>query len=227
MSILLRVLNPIVWRWHRHAARKLHAFARAEQGSLIDLSQAASQTQCPARAALYLRHASDEARHARLFSRRSAELRAAAGRLPLAPPRADTDNLFERLGEVDFLAFVHRGEARGCRQFEAYRDYFATVGRAADRALFHGVVADEYRHRDYTRSLLVDLAGGEDQARRALRRVRRWEAWRSWRRAGRGLAGRVYGLAMFAIYVAAAPLALLVRVTRPTHPGWRQQRGKN
>ncbi|ACY13991.1 ferritin-like domain-containing protein [Haliangium ochraceum] len=220
MSRLARILNPIVWRLPGRPARKLLAFARAERGSMIDLAQAARTTPSSERAAMYLRHAADEARHARLFARRSDELRRAAGAESLGPVRADTEDLFDRLGEIDFLAFVHRGERRGRAQFEAYRDYFARRRAREDQALFEGIIADERQHERYTRELLCELAGGEQGAREALRRVARWEAWRRWRRAGRALAAQVYALAMFAVYLLALPLALLVRVVRPARRGW-------
>ena len=205
-SILVRVVTPVVWRIPGHGARKLQGFARAEQASRIDLLQAAEQSASPARRALYLRHALDEARHARLFANRSAELRRDAGRAPYGRPLADTEELFERLGEVGFLAFVHRGEGRGRRQFEIYQRHFARRGDRRTAALFRAILVDERRHEDYTRRLLVEVAGGEPAARRALRRAGLWEAWRRWRRAGRALAGLLYGAAMTTLYLVAVPL---------------------
>jgi hypothetical protein len=225
MSRLAQILNPIVWRLPGRPARKLYSFARAERGSMIDLMQAARTTQSAVRAAMYLRHAADEARHARLFAQRSAELRRAHGVEPLGEVRADTEALFERLGERDFLAFVHRGERRGRAQFETYRDYFVHRGADEDAALFEGIIADERRHEAYTRELLVELAGSEAAARAAMRRMGRWEAWRTWRRAGRGLAQWVYAIAMCAVYVLAMPMAVLVRAVRPVRRGWQLAAG--
>jgi rubrerythrin len=208
-----RALNRIVWRWPGRDARKLHAFARAEEGSRVDLLLAARRTRSTARRALYLRHAVDEARHALMFARRADELRAAANAAPLGSPRADGEALFDRLGEVRFLAFVHRGEARGRAQFEAYRDHFAAAGDARTRAMFEAILGDERRHEEYTRALLVELAGGEGAARRALRWAAAWEAWRTWRRAGRFVAERLFVLTMMALYVALAPVGLILRLT--------------
>lgn len=226
MSRLAQLLNPIVWRLPGRPARKLYSFARAERGSMIDLAQAARTTPSAARAAMYLRHAADEARHARLFAQRSAALRRERGAEPLGEVRADTEALFERLGEVDFLAFVHRGERRGRAQFEAYRDYFVHRGAHEDAALFEGIIADERRHESYTRELLVALAGSEAAARAAMRRMARWEAWRTWRRAGQGLAQRAYAISMFAVYVLALPVAVLVRAVRPVRRGWQITAGE-
>ncbi|MCA9692543.1 MAG: ferritin-like domain-containing protein, partial [Myxococcales bacterium] len=176
----------------------------------------------PERAAAYLRHADDEARHAQMFGKRARKLAGEARRPPaLGPVRADSERLFERLGERDFLAFVHVGEERARQQFEAYVDYFRASGREREEALFSAILVDERRHGAYTRALLEELAGDPAEVRRALRRVTRWELGRRWLRAGRALAERVYVLATLTVYVLAAPLALLVRVARPISRGWR------
>ncbi|MEO8704460.1 MAG: ferritin-like domain-containing protein [Kofleriaceae bacterium] len=202
---LLRLVTPIVWRVPGHGARKLHGFARAEQGSRIDLLQAAQRTGSLARRAQYLRHALDETRHASMFWRRGNEL----ARRPSGPPIADTENLFETLGERRFLAFVHLGERRGREQFELYARHFGKRGDARTEALFGAILIDEHHHEDYTRALLVELCGGEAGARRELRRATLWDAWRTWRRAGRGLAGALYTLVMTVIYLVIGPIAAL------------------
>jgi hypothetical protein len=214
--LLARWLNPLVWRRPGHAGRKLHAFALAEQGSMLDMRIAASRTPSPQRAAAYLRHADDEARHAQMFDRRARKL---AGEL--GPLTADCEQLFDALGELDFLAFVHTGEARALAQFETYVAWFATQGREQDRVLFETIMVDERRHTAYTRELLLELAGSEAAAKQALRRVGRWELGRRWLRAGRFVAERVYVSTMLIVYVLAAPLALLVRAARPIRSGWR------
>ncbi len=213
---LVRLVTPIVWRVPGHGARKLHGFARAEEGSRIDLLLAARRTPSLERRALYLRHALDETRHAAMFWRRSTELRTAEARPPYGPPSADTEDLYDRLGEARFLAFVHRGEQRGRAQFELYARHFARRGDARTEALFGAILADERRHERYTRELLVSLAGDERAARAELRRARWWEAWRTWRRAGRATAGAIYAVAMTVIYFVTAPwFALALRAGRP------------
>jgi hypothetical protein len=198
----------------------LHGFARAEQGSMIDLLAAANLTPSPERRALYLRHALDEARHAGMFARRSAELRRAAGRDPLGPATADTEQLFERLGEARFLAFVHLGEARGLAEFEAHARACRARGDERSAALIDAIAADEARHARYTGELLAGMVGGDRAARRAVRRARAWEAWRLWRRAGRQMSAIVYGALVIALFVALAPFALIVRLARPARAGW-------
>jgi len=213
-SAVLRLVTPIVWRVPGHGARKLYGFARAEQGSRIDLLHAAHRTTSGARRVLYLRHALDETRHAQMFWRRSTDLRLAAGTAPYPPPAADTERLFERLGELRFLAFVHRGERRGRQQFERYAAHFGDRGDARTRSLFEAILGDEHRHERYTRELLVELAGSERAAQAELRRAALWEAWRTWRRAGRVIATAIYTLAMIAIYLVAGSIAAVTRLRR-------------
>lgn len=220
-ATLARLLAPLAWRTPARGARKLHSFALAEQGSMLDLRLAAARTPSPARAALYLRHADDEARHAQMFARRAQRLAGEARRpLALGPVQADSERLFEALGERDFLAFVHLGEDRARRQFEAYVEWFRGHGREQDARLFETILVDERRHGEYTRTLLRELAGDEPAARRALRRTARWELGRRWLRAGRFLAERVYLIATLILYILASPLTLLIRLARPVRRGW-------
>lgn len=222
-TLFAALLSPIVWRFRGHAARKLLQFSSAERGSELDLRLAASMTTSNERRAAYLRHALDESRHAAAFAARANDLRSAQGLAPVALPEADTESLFAQLGEARFLAFVHRGEARGKAQFIAYRDHFAKLGDDKSRAMFDAILVDEARHESYTRALLVEVLGGDERrARRELRRAAAWEAWRTWRRAGRFVAEKLWLACMVALYIAMAPLALLVRLVRPELRGWRR-----
>ncbi len=219
-ALLARVVNPIVWRIPGHGARKLYSFSLAEHGSMLDLKAAARLTTSPDRAALYTRHLLDETRHAQMFSMRSSELRAEEGRTSFGFPNADIENLFERLGEVRFLAFVHRGECRGRQQFETYREWFARRGDNKTRAMFDAIVRDETRHETYTRELLVELTGGEAAARRELVKAALWEAWRNWRRIGRFGAEKLYFAVMMVLYALLAPFTLIAAAARPARKGW-------
>ncbi|HEX2691025.1 MAG TPA: ferritin-like domain-containing protein [Kofleriaceae bacterium] len=214
-------MTPLVWRVPGHGARKLYGFARAEQASRIDLLQAAQRTASLSRRAAYLRHALDETRHTAMFWRRSTELRVDAQRAPFTPPTADTEDLFERLGERRFLAFVHRGEKRGREQFELYARHFGKRGDARTQLLFGAILADEQRHERYTRALLVELSGSERAARSELSRAALWEAWRTWRRAGRAVAGAIYTISMTLVYLVAGPLAALGLGARNPRARWR------
>lgn len=216
-----RWVSPVVWRLPGHAARKLYAFAGAEHGSMLELRAAARLSPSPERQALYLRHALDEARHAALFARRSTALRTEAGRASLGHPLAQAEDLFERLGEVDFVAHVHRAERHGREQFEVYAALFGRFGDAQTRALFEGILADERRHEAYSWDLLVRLTGDEALARKALARAAWRGAWAGWRRVGRAGGQHLYAVLMWALYAAVAPLALLTRALRPVGRGWK------
>ena len=187
---------------------------------MIDLKAAARLTPSAERRAAYVRHLLDESRHARLFTRRSAELRATDGKPSFGSPRADTEDLFANLGEIRFLAFVHRGETKGCQQFEEYRDWLRAHGDERTGAIFESILKDERRHMSYTRELLVEMTGSERAARKELRKALTWELWRRWRRGGRFLAEKLYFVVMVAFSFLLAPFAVLVRLTRQPKTGW-------
>src|SRR5690242_5556684 len=98
-SLFVRIACPLVWRFPGHKAKVLYGFSLAEYGSMLELSAAARYSPSLKRSALYVRHLSDEVRHADLFARRSAELRKQLGLDPLGYPHAETENLFQSLGE--------------------------------------------------------------------------------------------------------------------------------
>ncbi len=205
---LARITGSLRWSTPTKAARLFMAFARAERSSHYDMLAAARLSPDPARRAEYLLHASDEARHALMFTLRAEQLDHAIA----ADPHeyiADFEHLFERLGEIGFLAFVHLGEQRGRRQFAVYRDELAKQSDDKGRALFDAVLVDEARHETYTKMLLDRLCGGDEQTQKALRRARRWELWRGWLRLGRVMSGAVFTWSMRLVYVLLLPFALI------------------
>ncbi len=220
MSLYAALLAPLAWRIPGHAARMLHRFARAELGSAIDLQIAANRTSSTERRALYLRHAADEMRHALMFTRRSAELLRARGEDPLGDPTADTLGLYERLGEEGFLAFVHMGEARACRELSRHQRTCERLGDDKSATMIRTILSDEERHASYTRAELAGLAGGDRGARRAILRATLWENVQRFRRMGRASAGLVYVVVMAALYVVSAPLAIFARRALPKQRGW-------
>jgi hypothetical protein len=222
-AIVAKLVNPFVWRIPGHGPRKLFGFSLAEHGSMLDLHAAAQLTQSSARRALYMRHMLDEARHARIFATRAADLRLEAGQPSLGFPVADTEELFARLGETRFLAFVHRGETNGRQQFETYRDWFAGRGDRKTSGMFAAIINDERRHEQYTYELLVELAGDEAKARSELRAAAVWQAWRTWRRLGRFLAEKIYFVLMFLIYCGCAPLVMLANRLGKQAATWTEE----
>jgi rubrerythrin len=192
-------------------ARLLHGFARTEEQSQLELRQAARLCDDERRRARYLRHALDEARHARAFAERAAELARRAGIPSLPRPSAGCESLYERLGELRFLAFVHAGERRGRVEFATYAAVLRRRGQDELAKLFEDLVQDERQHESYSARLLEELAG-ERGARRALRWAGRNAAWQEFRRRGRALAGGLYRAMMLLVFVALAPFALAYRV---------------
>ncbi|MEM6955833.1 MAG: hypothetical protein AAF645_09090 [Myxococcota bacterium] len=195
------------WRLPGRRWRRLFAFAAAEAESALELRYAAARTESPERAALYLRHAEDEARHARILLHWA---RQARGQSLPDLPRAHAQ-LFRHLGENVFLAFVHRGERRGRRQFEAHVRFFSKRDPRLAAAL-RSILADEVQHERYT---------GELAEHECRKQARRFDVLHRYRRAGAALTYPLFAGLMALLYVLASPLSLLLgRAPR----GWQAAR---
>lgn len=217
-------LAGLTSRWvfakpHR-AARLLSQFARAEKNSELELRLAGRRTSSAALRALFVRHAVDEARHARLFHQWENAARAAAGLSPASPLIASFEALAETLGEAPFIAFVHLGERRGMRQFEAIAESLRQLGDAQGEAVIRAVLVDERRHTRSSLRVLRAMAGNRAATVRALRAAARWEAWRGWRRFGRAAAQALYAVLCSALYLLSFPVGLALRHRRRPPPGW-------
>lgn len=211
MSAIGDFFTTLSWRLPGRRWRRLLAFAEAEAESALELRCAAAATEDPARAALYLQHAADEARHAEILARRAALARGE----PVVLPRRGHGRLFARFGEATFLAYVYLGERRGRRQFEAHVRFFETRDPALSTALA-SILSDERRHERYTGELLDGPFAAD--ARAATRRARRADLAQRWRRVGGALTAPLFALLMLVLYVLAAPLALGARGQRA---GWQ------
>jgi rubrerythrin len=230
-------IHPLLARLHaswiagrpRVAAKALRRFAQAEQGSMLTLTWAAAQVEAPERRAIYVEQAVEEQRHARLFSKRAAELRGCANAEP--PVHTDAEDLFAALGEVRFLAFLHRGERRAVVEFSHYRDAFRRAGDDSSAELFAAIVEEERHHQEYPLELITMMTQDPKAAVRASRYVAAWEAWRNSRRFGRYLAERIYTGCMLCVYVLCAPLGLWLRWVRrdvrglELSPEWQSSHG--
>jgi bacterioferritin (cytochrome b1) len=205
---LARMTAWLRWSSPRRTGRLLLEFARAERSSHYDMLSAANHCTDLQRRALYLSHARDEALHAQMFALRAVELYPAQ----TVTVRADFEDLFERLGELRFLAFVHRAELRGLRQLGLYREELKARGDHKTRALFDAILRDEQQHASYTREQLLQLAGSEHALRKSLSAARAWELWRSWRRLGSTLAVLIFDALMRVLFLCLAPLAWLQRL---------------
>ncbi len=219
-TAIAHLVAPIWVRRDRAVAAMLARFALAERGSHLTMRWAAEHTSSPARRALYLLHAVDEARHARMFERRAREL----GHLDDGAD-ADAEDLFHTLGETAFLAFVTLAEGRGKREFEGYKRALAARGDDKTASLFDAILTDERRHQSYSLELLVASSGSVLGARIQMIRVTLWEAWRSVRRASAALGRLLYALVASLLYLLVLPLfAFWVKKKRPLVSGWVDRR---
>ena len=216
-----------MWSDSRRRARKLLRFAETEADGGRDLCRAAELTRDPLLRRLFLRHASDELRHAELFRRcGSAILRA----LPatnkasfeanwLTPGERGLDDLRVD-GESDgqLLAFLHLSEKVAAGRFSIYREVLDVD--PVTRDVFDEVLHDETFHMSYTYSQL----GRVTRARRGwpLWRARLGRLWKGYLRLATALAGVLGAILLTVQYFAILPFFALLakRAQRRELPGW-------
>ncbi|MCC7382326.1 MAG: ferritin-like domain-containing protein [Deltaproteobacteria bacterium] len=244
LSFAVRTAAPWVWRNPKRVARKLAEFSATEAGSALDMLRAVELETDPKLRRIFLRHALDEARHARLFQdgARRVDAGAAADLSQEARIHGHRQDLYERLGLVDFLAFVHLAERRGETHFRALLE---TLARDPDLvALFDGVARDERFHLAYSGRWLARVEASRSRSRSrsrgrsrgrgrgrgrgpatALRRGTLRAAWAAWRRGGRAIGARTAELLLRVLYfVVLPPFAIAQRFIDPDRPGWKAGR---
>jgi rubrerythrin len=227
--LLVRLTAPLAFGNQARVAAKLEGFAATEAGSALDMLKAAELTDDPLLRRLFFRHAMDEARHARLFREAARQISGAAR--PVASEydliRATRQNLYEDLGLVRFVTFVHLAERRGELQFRALARHFRS--RPELGALFTRIAREERFHVAYSGWLLRRWRRDPVQrsaVRRALWQIRFARAVAAWRRSGRVL-GDLLGRALLGLLylVALAPFALVARALDPPRAGWHRRPG--
>ncbi|HCH63833.1 MAG: hypothetical protein CL927_07410 [Deltaproteobacteria bacterium] len=185
----LKLVSPLAWSRPGAERRFLASFSETERGSAVDMLAAAELTERRDLRRKYFIHALDETRHARLFARRAGDFGAESVRARAALNDANTlqahgivggRSLFERYGELEFLAFVHRSEALAVEQFGVYHD-LELLDEKTDQML-QNILRDEHFHVGYSRTELerYTRSGKGADVQRALRKVfwrRPWEAW--------------------------------------------------
>jgi len=185
----LKLVSPLAWARSGAEHRFLASFSETERGSSVDMLAAAELTTRRDLRAKYFIHALDEARHSRLFARRASELGAETVRAKAAldDSRALQTHgivqgrpLFERYGELEFLAFVWCSEALAVEQFDVYRE-LGLLDEKTDTMLGL-ILADEHFHVSYSNGELEryrrEGRGSEvGWARRKVLLRRPWEAW--------------------------------------------------
>jgi hypothetical protein len=228
---LERALRPVhrwVWRDARRRARKLLTFAATEANGGRDLSRAAELTTDPLLRRLFLRHASDEQRHAELLLTRGRSLLAAVG--PdrpgafeaswIAPGERGLDDLRVDGGDdAALLAFLHLSEKAAAGRFAVYRE---VIPDEETRDVFRRILRDEVFHMDYTRSQLERIV--PERHGRHLWLARASRLWRAYLCAASAAAGLLGALVLLAQYFLVLPIFALLakRAARRERPGWSE-----
>ncbi len=244
LQLATRWRSRASWQDPLRKVRSLESFAQTEEDSGWDLLAAAKQISDPELREHMLRHAADEARHARLFQARAAELRAD---LPSAGARAEEPDrpydmsrgrqrgdvnahgffsagLMGELGIVDYMTMLHVAEQRAADLFEVHRELNASD--PATVAVFDSVLRDEKYHISYTRRFLDRWSeeGRSGEVRRGLKAAKGSRLLAGWKRLG-ARSGAGFGRALlFVMYwTVLAPFGLLARFAREPK-GWQAPR---
>lgn len=221
-------LSEIAWRLPGWPRRLLAAFSIAERGSMVDMLAAAETTPRREMRRKYFLHALDEWRHAGIFAGR---VRALGGprREEAAMEDAGTlmdhgvvggETLFERMGELEFLAFVHVAEADAVEQFHVYLD--RELPDAETCLALRDILTDEKFHVSYSKQEVERYRrdGRQKEVDGAIGRVRRRRVWEGWLRFSRDFGNVVSTGWLWILYaVVVAPFRLFARVETG---GWQR-----
>ena len=218
---LVRAWAPVSFWGHKRMARRLLSFAHAEQGSALEMLAACEHVDETGMRRLFMQHALDEFRHARL-------LRTAAHRVDPAVKgseydlvRATRQDLLARWGLLEFMAFVYVAEVEGQRRFAALARHFE--GHPELGALFTLLSTEEKFHVSYSNKRLQQFAaaGQGSQVRWALWRVKGRRAWEGWRGLGRRMADSVARACLATILLAVMPLFAVLQRKDRSGSQWR------
>ncbi len=190
--------------------------------------RAAELTPDPLLRRLYLRHASDEHRHADLFRKRGLSiLRSLPGKAKagfqanwLAPGERGLDDLrVDEERDDTLLAFLHLSEKAAAGRFALYREVLADD--PATREVFDQILQDEAFHMNYTRAQLTRVS--PERHGRRLWWARLSRLWKGYLRIAMAVAGIMGGIMLTLQYfVFLPPFAFLARrAQRRELPGWK------
>lgn len=227
-SISDRLLAPVhrwVWSDPRRCGHKLLQFSLTEADGGRDITRAAELTADPLLRRLYLVHALDEQRHARLFYQRGAAVLAA---LPdddapafqgagFAPGERGLDDLKVEAGDAPLLAFMHLSERDAARRFAIYTEVLGHD--PATRDVFAEILRDEAFHMNYTHAQLVRVA--PTLAGRELWSARFSRLWKGYLRVASAIAGVMGGFMLTVQYFAVVPVFAWFARRRPPRTGWQ------
>ncbi len=224
---LLRPIHSWVWDSPRRRARKLLRFAETEADGGRDLCRAAELTSDALLRRLFLRHASDEHRHAELFRKRG---RALIRSLPpaaetsfeanwFAPGERGLDDLHvDGEDDASLLAFLHLSEKAAAGRFALYQEVLSVDPET--QAVFDAILRDEVFHMTYTHQQLTRVAPRKWSAR--LWKARLGRLWKAYLRVAAAVAGLLGTLMLLLQYALFLPLFawLARRKARGEPQGW-------
>jgi hypothetical protein len=229
-----RVLQPLHrWIWsdaHRRAS-KLLRFASTESDSGRDMARAAECTKDALLRRLYLRHAQDEQKHAKLFTDRG---RAILASLPgtsrngfeanwFSPGERGLDDLqVDKESDGSLLAFLHLSERAGARRFVVYQDVLSSDPETC--GVFDIVIPDEAFHTNYTLAQLKRVSPKNYVWHLAWARLGR--LWKGYLRLASALANVMGGIVLTVQYFVVLPLFAMAAKRSAKHelPGWSEAR---
>jgi rubrerythrin len=230
---LLRPLHRWVWSSPRRRADKLMRFAETEADGGRDIARAAERTRDALLRRLYLRHAMDEQRHAKLFRTRGRDILASLAGQPdeggfqanwLSPGERGLDDLaVDQEQEDSLLAFLHLSEKAAARRFAIYHEVL-TVDPVT-RAVFGDILKDEAFHMNYTLSQLKRVSPRKHGVRLWWARLTR--LWKGYLRVASAIANVMGGVVLAVQYFVILPVFALMakRAARRQLPGWVDTRG--
>lgn len=232
-DLLLRARNRAVWRDPVRTVLTLESFSRTEADGGRDIGSAAGKVSDDELREHLRRHTADELRHADLFARRAAELRAsldlqpgtgdvardAAYDLSRGRPATEVDahgfftaGLLDELGEVAYVAMLHATEERAAQLFAVHRDL--TRHDPETRAVFEEILRDEQYHVAYTRTILEkwESQGRAREVAAAKSAARGGRYWSSWKRLGVRSGASLSRFLLHVLYLTAlVPFGLVAR----------------
>jgi rubrerythrin len=215
----------------------LESFSRTEEDGGRDIVAALQRVQ-DSELRLHLeRHARDEVRHADLFRRRAAALRASAQSQTTAEdPGAALDlgrgrtgqnahgffnaGVLEERGEIAYVAMLHVAEKKARDIFEMHAEL--TVDDPETHKIFTEILKDEKYHVSYTGKFLEQWRkeGLGREVRKSLRSARGSRFLQNWKNLGLRCGA---GLSRFVLYLfywtLLLPFGLIARLRNRAEPG--------
>lgn len=226
----LWALSWLIWRvLPGRASTKMAGFSHTEQGSGLDMLVAVEKTPRRDLRRKYYIHALDELRHSKMFAQRARALATSWSRADAvlqdsgfiaAQGINDKETLFDKLDEIEFLAFVWVHESQGARQFNLYADLLSDDHETS--VMFDEIARDERFHISYSKQELDRYAakGQASAVRNAVWRVRGRRLWQGWLRFSHDLGAFMSGIWLSVLYIFfLGPFSLIARLTESSAGG--------